>query len=196
MLEEATAGSAGGYFTDTVFPAKVLRDAGQDNSAPSVSTPTTGGGGTASSCSLSRDKMVEQILGHQGGLLRLQNPGPQTNQIEDSSKTTDRLICLLWSVLEQGKFKVSLGSIVRPNDNGSLHQQGRAIDFGDAGTEDPPGLFKWLYDNKETLVIDELIFNPTPAGAHLVDQGNDCDTCYDQATLNQHRDHVHAGVLP
>jgi hypothetical protein len=197
LLEEAAAGSAGGLYTDEVFPAKDLRDAGEDNSAPAnTGGGNTGGNGTASSCTLSRDKMVEQILGHQGGLLRLQSPNAQTENLQNPNRTTDRLVCLLWSVLEQGKFKVGIGSIRRDGDGNSLHGQGRAIDFGSAGTDDMPGLFKWLYDNKETLAIDELIFDPVPAGSHLVDQGNNCDTCYDQATLNAHRDHVHAGVLP
>lgn len=195
LLEASAVAAAGGYFTDEVFNKLDLSDP-TPTAAATGGNNTGGGSGTASSCTLSRTQMVEQILGHQGGLLRLQNAGAQADQIQDPSKTTDRLICMLWSVLEQGKFKVSIGSIYRPNSGGSLHQQGRAIDFGDAGTEDPPGLFKWLYENKETLAIDELIFDPIPPGTNLVDQGNDCSTCYDQATLNAHRDHVHAGVLP
>ncbi len=193
-LEEAATGAAGGYFTDDVLTKADLTDPGQKTTSSNPNPQ-----GSASSCTLPRDKMVEQILGHQGdGSLRFQNPGPQISDIQNSAKTTDKLICMFWSVLEQGHFKLSIGAINSDHHPGTLHGQGRAIDFGSAGTSDMPGLFKWLYDNRSTLQIDELIHQPVPPGSELLDHGKDCPgtQCYDQGTLNAHYNHVHAGVLP
>lgn len=199
-LEEVATGSAGGLFTDEVLTKADLADPGQSTSSSSS------GGGTASSCTLSRDQMVSQIFGHEAdGLIQFDNAAAEKGDIQDPSKTSDKLVCVIWSILEQGHFHIIIAAINSDHSPGGLHVLGRAVDLGrsDANKPDQPTIFKWLYDNHQTLQIDELIHEPVPPGTNPLDQGKDCPdpTCYGDpndpgSTANAHFSHIHVGVFP
>lgn len=86
----------------------------------------------------------------------------------------------------------------------SLHNHGRGIDIGYYGSNSrgadrhkPEGdiMYKFLFDNREVLQIDELIWQYPPTGYKCINDGvvGECDTIYDAATMNQHYHHIHIG---
>lgn len=88
------------------------------------------------------------------------------------------------------------------NSGGSYHNKGRAIDIGYYGNNSagstkhkPEGdqLYKFLFDNREILQIDELIWQYPPTGFKCMDRGvvGECDTIYSADTLSQHYHHIH-----
>lgn len=90
------------------------------------------------------------------------------------------------------------------SSGGSLHNHGRAIDIGYYGNNSrgadrhkPEGdvVYKFLFDNREVLKIDELIWQYPPSGYKCINDGNvgECDSIYNAATMNQHYHHIHVG---
>ena len=84
----------------------------------------------------------------------------------------------------------------------SLHNAGRAIDIGYYGNNsygaalhkaEGDTLYKFLFDNRDVLQIDELIWQYPPVGYKCIDKGvvGECDTLYSLGTMNQHYHHIH-----
>ena len=202
MADMVTARSLACYEGDNAS----CNQLGFSSSATTTDTSDPGGGkSTATSCSLPRAQLVSQILAHESdGLLKFQNVGPQKSDLQNPAKTTDRLICMVWSILEQGGFPIVISAVNSDHTPGSLHGAGQAVDLAGtvASKPDQPALFKWLYDNHSVLQINELIFTPLPAGTTYLDEGKDCPSaCYGspsdpKSTVSAHDDHIHAGVLP
>lgn len=114
---------------------------------------------------------------------------------------TDRLVGLMLALVEQGKFPVRVSATKSDHDkctaNGSIsiHYRGRAMDIGNVEGPDKANgdaMHKWLYDNRVALDLDELIFNPVPAGSSNLDGGN--PHSYGSATMNGHKDHIHVSI--
>lgn len=87
---------------------------------------------------------------------------------------------------------------------GSFHNNGLAIDIGYYGNDSkgadrhvPDGdtMYKFLYDNREVLKINELIWQYPPTGYQCINDGNlgECDTIYSASTMNAHYHHIHVG---
>ena len=76
-----------------------------------------------------------------------------------------------------------------------FHGQGQALDIGYYGNGQgnwrPEGdkVFKYLYDNRVELKVNELIWWKPPEGYNNLDEGKPHN--YDDATNNQHYHHIH-----
>ncbi len=136
------------------------------------------------------------------------NYGSANTQKQDVSGScvTNQFLLSVATIVEKSGVPLLVNAIA--TDHGgcsggrSNHNHGRAIDIGYYGSNSagadrhkPEGdtLYKFLYDNKDTLKIDELIWQEPPTGYDCINDGNtgDCYALYGQATMNDHYHHIH-----
>lgn len=141
------------------------------------------------------------------------NFGSAVTQIEDvrSCLKPDALLALA-TMAEKSGVRIPINAIARDHggcdgSTSSLHNQGLAIDIGYYGSDSqgadrhvPDGdvLYKFLYDNRVALKINELIWQYPHTGFQCINDGNlgECDTLYSAATMNIHYHHIHVAFFP
>ncbi len=120
---------------------------------------------------------------------------------------TDTALLSIATIVQNSTVQIPVNALATDHggctgSSGSLHNSGRAIDIGYYGNNSagadrhkPEGdtLYKFLFDNREVLKIDELIWQYPPSGYKCMDGGTvgECDTIYNAATMNQHYHHIH-----
>ncbi len=154
-------------------------------------------GSGASSVNGTRAELNARLLGN--SLLKLGNfqaPEPQRRDIADGI-VTDKLVKAMISIVEQAKIALPINALKSDHSAGTLHGAGQAVDIG-YRTGDATGatLFKFLYDNRVVLELDELIWKNPPRGYKCLNNGEvvDCVTAFGQDTINNHASHIHAAV--
>ena len=140
------------------------------------------------------------------------NYGSATSQKSDiEGCMTDTALISIATIIQNSGVQIPVNALATDHggcsaSGGSLHNHGRAIDIGYYGNASagadrhkPEGdtLYKFLFDNRNVLKIDELIWQYPPSGYKCIDGGNvgECDTIYNAATMNQHYHHIHVGFL-
>ncbi len=155
-----------------------------------------GGGGAASLPSGERKELVDKLFASKNWDPQSANP---TNDVKNGIASDD-LVRLLVAVVEQADVKIRPSVIKSGHSDCSAggstsnHYSGLAIDLGNAGVAvgDMNKLYKWLYNNRAELKIDELIFNPVPSGTSTLDGGK--AFAFDSGTMDGHKDHIHVSV--
>ncbi len=204
ILEQATAASAAGLFT-----TDVLSD--EDKSGVQVGGSTSIGGDGADDTSpgepssiteykdLTRDQLIQQIKASS-------NWKPQDQAVVNrdfanpdvrSGGVADDLLRLLLAMVQKSGSVVAVSSLNSDHPNcsegsniTSNHKSGLAADIGNE--EVAPQLVPWLFNNREALGINELIFNPVPSGTSTLKNG--VAYSYPAPTLADHRNHIHVSV--
>jgi hypothetical protein len=103
---------------------------------------------------------------------------------------------MLVAIVEQAKVTISPSVIQTGHDKctsslyTSNHYGGNAIDI--ANEDVAPQLIPWLYNNRVSLGINELIFNRMPVGTATLKNG--VNFAYGTTTLNEHDNHIHVSV--
>lgn len=138
------------------------------------------------------------------------NYGSAASQQQDiNSCLTETTLMSIATIAQNSGVKIPVNALATDhggctNTDTSRHNHGRAIDIGYYGNNSqganrhlPDGdtLYKFLYDNREVLQIDELIWQYPPSGYKCIDEGvvGECDTIFSAATMNQHYHHIHVG---
>ncbi len=128
-----------------------------------------------------------------------QGPNPAIDI--DSGAAQDNLLRLLAALLESLPNELITPSVIRTghscnaaSGNISNHAGGLAVDLGNAGhsQESMNNIFNWLYTNHAALSVDELIFEPPPAGTSTLKHGE--PLVYDGSTREAHANHIHVSV--
>lgn len=136
------------------------------------------------------------------------NSGSAPTQKEDISNCLeDPALLAIATIAERVTVKIPVNALA--TDHGGcdktqrgLHNRGLAIDIGYHGNNsqgsawhvaDGDTLYKFLQDNRNTLSIDELIWQYPPNGYRCMDNGKvgECDRLYSPAIMNQHYHHIH-----
>jgi hypothetical protein len=216
-------GAARSFMTKFERPKDQSESAQQDRVALAQNwfnefSSSTGGGGA--SCQggtytpitySSREELEGMVLNHPN--INFGNYGPanlQRSDVQDPSKTTESLLVIMFAMADQGAVVVPVNAINSDHDPGTHHSQGRAIDIGYYGSicsatgsgcngsnnADGNTLYKFLYDNKDVLLIDDLIWGYPPDGYDCINEGvvGDCDTIFGESTIYDHRHHIHVSV--
>lgn len=138
------------------------------------------------------------------------NYGSASSQKDDIENclTTTTLISIA-TIAQNSGVKVPVNALA--TDHGgctgsgeSRHNQGRAIDIGyygnnsqgaDRHVSEGDTLYRFLFDNRDVLKIDELIWQYPPSGYKCIEEGvvGECDTVFSAATMNEHYHHIHVG---
>lgn len=156
------------------------------------------GGGTATAISGARAELNTRLLGN--AKLKLGNYGSAATQRTDiqNGVVTDQLVRVMLAIVEQSGVALPVNAMASDHDPGTLHGAGKAVDIG-YRTGDATGttLFKFLYDNRALLKIDELIWQTAPSGTQCINGGTPgaCSEIYTDGTLAQHASHIHLGTL-
>lgn len=138
----------------------------------------------------------------------LKNPLYHGNPLADtdinSGTARDSVVWLMLQVVRSG-FELTPSVIRTGHKPGSLHEKGLAVDIkGPAGNDyDNPAsrrLYEFLFQSRQTLRIDELIFYPVDGASPCLDKGNPtpCITTFKLTTGNDstdHKDHIHVGTF-
>ena len=156
---------------------------------------TSGSG--ASSVSGTRSELNTRLLGNT--LLKLGNYQSAEVQRRDIANgiVSDKLVKAMISIVEQAKIALPVNALKSDHSPGSLHEAGQAVDIGyRMGDATGTTLFKFLYDNRVVLDLDELIWKNPPAGYSCLNNGAvvDCVGTFGQGTINNHASHIHAAV--
>jgi hypothetical protein len=138
------------------------------------------------------------------------NYGSATSQRDDINNclTTTALLSIA-TMAEATDVNILVNALATDHggctgSGGSLHNSGSAIDIGyygndaegeDRHTEEGDTLYRFLFDNRELLKIEELIWQYPPEGYQCINDGNpgECDSIYNAATMDQHYHHIHVG---
>ncbi len=165
-----------------------IQDPGADGAQPQT-PPTTG---NIAGCPARAD-LQQQILSNPN--IHFQSANPK-NDVTDPGKTGDDVLCVVWNIAKQGNIPFAI-TVFNTGHGGcptgkSNHCRGFGVDIGSVGTPDLNAVYRYIYNNKDALKINELIFSPTPDGLCTLKQGI-CSS-YDAKTLSEHRDHVHLAV--
>lgn len=95
--------------------------------------------------------------------------------------------------LGQDNITIRVSSIISGrHSSGSLHYEGLAFDIGNE--ENAGQIFPYLYNNREILSLNELIYASPPAGTTNLDEGR--THTYNGDTLSAHSNHIHVSVKP
>jgi hypothetical protein len=177
-----------------------------DNPAPSDSSLSSG-------CNNDNSSQLGQISGDRASWaahlltspnIKLINPVPQKFDITHSQPeggVVDNTVRLLYALAQAG-FDIPITALrsdhhVEGSGDGLHNPAGAAVDIGyNAG--DPTGtkIYKWVYDHRQELHINMMIWNMPPSGYQCVGQGKpvDCYGFFGAATMSQHANHIHVGV--
>lgn len=167
---------------------------GGSSTTSTTTSATVAVGGTLTTGT--RAELVDKILNSPFWSPQSQNP---VNDIKNGV-AKDKLLVLIASLMEQTKTTIRPSVIKTGHSNCSAggstsnHFSGLAIDLGDAGStrSDMEVVYKWLYENRVALEINELIWDPVPPGTTTLKNG--VTLKYDPATLAGHRNHIHVSV--
>ncbi len=138
------------------------------------------------------------------------NYGSATTQKEDiKSCMTDQSLISIATIAEQSGVKIPVNALATDHggctgSGGSFHNSGQAIDIGyygnnskgqDRHVPDGDKLYKFLFDNREVLKINELIWQYPQQGYQCINNGKpgECDKIYNAATMDVHYHHIHVG---
>jgi len=126
----------------------------------------------------------------------------QKNDLDTCMETTTLLS--IAAIVKSSPVPIPVNSLARDNCSGvgSFHNRGRAIDIGYFGagargdpyhTDEGDTLYKLLFDNREVLRINELIWQYPPVGYECINAGNvgPCDQIYSAEVMNIHYHHIH-----
>lgn len=169
---------------------------GNGDSTAQTGGSTSNSGGSASLPSGTRDELVNKILASDKWKPQSANP---TNDLKNGI-AKDPLVKQIAAIVEQQDVAIHPSVIKTGHDdcsssgNTSNHYNGLAVDLGNAGVPlgDMQKLYKWLFDNREALDIDELIFSPVPSGTYTLKAGK--KLTYDAETLAGHTSHIHVSA--
>jgi hypothetical protein len=93
----------------------------------------------------------------------------------------------------QDNITIRVSSIISGrHSSSSLHYEGLAFDIGNE--ENAAQIFPYLYNNRDSFGLNELIFARPPAGTTNLDEGR--ASTYDGGTLSEHNNHIHVSVKP
>lgn len=157
-----------------------------------------------------RQGMIDAILTNSNIVFgNYQSADVQRRDIQNCS--TDNLLGVILYAAEQSGVRVLINALA--SDHGgcfinsvspfsSLHNKGKAIDIGYYGNgnvkhnADGDKLFKFLYNNREALHINQIIWQDPPAGFQCVGDSKpvDCYRFYGTSTMGEHYHHIHVGV--
>ncbi|HLB66296.1 MAG TPA: phage tail tip lysozyme [Candidatus Saccharimonadales bacterium] len=147
--------------------------------------------------SLSRQQLIDIILKAPNWKPQSQDP---VNDIT-SGVAVDNLLRLLAGLIESLPTEQITPSVIQTghsclsaSGNISNHMGGLAVDLGGSGhsPQSMNTIFTWLYNNNAALGINELIFEPVPAGTSTLKHG--APLVYKLGTREDHRDHIHVSV--
>jgi hypothetical protein len=159
-----------------------------DGGLGNVTTQPTGGAGTISG---TRAQLNDRLLNSP-----LFTGDADSRSDISNGLATDQLVTLLIQIIEQAGLPITVNTIKSGHNDCSAggstsnHYSGLAADISNLA--ELPQMHKWLYDNRVSLGIDELILNPVPPGSANLDLGQPHN--YDAPTMAGHRDHIHVAV--
>lgn len=100
------------------------------------------------------------------------------------------LLGLLLKMSEDG-IPLRIGALTTGTHSpGSYHYIGKAVDIGNE--EEASRIMPFVFNNRDQYQINEMIHAYPPAGTQNLDNGQPFK--YDQATLNDHKGHIHISV--
>lgn len=101
------------------------------------------------------------------------------------------LLCIILTMATDEAIPLRISALTTgTHADGSLHYSGRGVDIGNEEVADQ--VMSYLYDNRDSLDIHELIFSPPPEGTENLDSGE--PHTYSQDVLDAHTNHIHFSV--
>lgn len=164
------------------------------------SNPPSDGGGTVS-ISGTRADWVQAIKADRNITFQYVAVESDIEKSQPDGGVVDNTVALLYALSQQG-FKVPI-NVLRTNHSidgsgdGLHNPAGAAIDIG-YYPGDPEGskIYKWVYNNRQALHINMMIWDPPPSGYQCVAGGQpvDCLAAFGSSELAVHKTHIHIGV--
>ncbi len=128
------------------------------------------------------ERVAKSLLQVASGGLTFSHDVNQPNTV----KVSPRLLQVVQGLAEHQHVTITsltTGDHVANSD----HYKGEAVDI-----QGDPNIFKELYNNRQELGLDELIWATPPPGTTTLDNGQPAQ--YNSETINEHRDHIHISV--
>lgn len=188
------------------------------NTNPGSSNPSSAAGGSFGSCPRLASAASLSVTGSRAEIearllkfatsacqnkLRLTqgNADRTRSDIQNSSKTHTNLLRKMIVLIEHGGYSIPVNVLNTGHGCPSQHCDGRAIDIGYySNTEVGKSMYKYIYANRGSLYIDELIFAPPPSGTNCVDAGrvvgggtSGCRSFFG-GSYGLHDNHIHSSV--
>lgn len=154
-----------------------------------------------------KEEIIQRILANTqigwGNAPRISSEEEQKQDVQDC--LTDNTLKGLLAMAEQSGVRIPINTMARGHGGctrsttGSDHLRGEAIDIGYYGNgkpnfvEEGNTLYKYLYDNRQALNVDQMIWQEPPSGYQCTDDGGpvDCYAFYGSSTMNDHYHHIH-----
>ncbi|MES2971838.1 MAG: hypothetical protein V4702_05955 [Patescibacteria group bacterium] len=178
---------------------------GPTNAAGTVSesTPNCPGGGTTTNATLPTGTDQELRTRLLNNPLLVLGAACQRIEIQSGAVKSSTILALV-AIVEQAKIKVTTTALKCDHYPGTFHEQGLGADLVAGACKGPEQdkLFKFLYENRAVLKVNELIYAYPPAGTTTLDNGK--AFTFDKITidgkdgarncLGGHEDHIHLAV--
>lgn len=133
------------------------------------------------------DRVRQSIVDSQDGLTFRGDVGNKQNV-----EVSPAVYQLVLELVDKLDVKITITCVTTGHDGKSFHDQGRAIDLQLGSKEDYQTVFQYLYENRERLGLDELIYGgDLPGGTSNLDKGE--NHSYSSDVIEHHTSHVHVG---
>jgi hypothetical protein len=175
---------------------------------PTGSTAETTACGSSSAGLVTTDPNVAREIVLSSENIRWGNYGPESSQKDDVRNClSNETLVAFATMAERSGASVPINAIASDHggcnaETGSHHNVGRAIDIGyygrgadgdDRHTDEGDVLYRFLFNNREELQINQLIWQYPEPGYNCMNRGvpGDCDVIYSEATIDNHYHHIH-----